>query len=159
MPHFIEEDPSLEDYWRAIILFGRNVASYKFALGQSLIGLAAQGREFVTLEEPAARGVQPEAPSGPLAGRSFVFTGKMAVGDRKSSQRTVRELGGETPAGVTRDLDFLVVGDEGSPLLSAGRKGSKLLKAERYAADGADLRVISEAEFLAMARAAGAEIG
>ena len=25
-----------EDYWRAIILFGRNVASYKFALARSL---------------------------------------------------------------------------------------------------------------------------
>ncbi len=29
---FKEQYPSLESYWRSIILFGRNVASYKFAL-------------------------------------------------------------------------------------------------------------------------------
>jgi hypothetical protein len=28
---FTETTPSLEDFWRSIILLGRNVASYKFA--------------------------------------------------------------------------------------------------------------------------------
>jgi type I restriction enzyme M protein len=32
---FTEVQPSLENHWRSIILFGRNVASYKFALGKS----------------------------------------------------------------------------------------------------------------------------
>jgi 5-methylcytosine-specific restriction endonuclease McrA len=50
---FEETDPSLESYWRAIILFGRNVASYKFALGKSLLDLAASDKTFVTLEELA----------------------------------------------------------------------------------------------------------
>jgi hypothetical protein len=31
---FLEVQPSIENYWRALILFGRNVASYKFALGR-----------------------------------------------------------------------------------------------------------------------------
>ena len=34
-------------------MFGRNVASYKFALGKSLLELSAKGSEFVTLEELA----------------------------------------------------------------------------------------------------------
>ena len=33
---FQEIAPSLDSYWRAIVLFGRNVASYKFAFGQNL---------------------------------------------------------------------------------------------------------------------------
>ena len=37
MSEFYEIEPSLENYWRAIILFGRNVASYKFALAKALI--------------------------------------------------------------------------------------------------------------------------
>lgn len=41
------------DEWRSIILFGRNVATYKFALGKSLIELGWQGREAVSLEELA----------------------------------------------------------------------------------------------------------
>ena len=37
---FIESSPSLDNQWRAIILFGRNTASYKFALAKALIELA-----------------------------------------------------------------------------------------------------------------------
>jgi hypothetical protein len=48
---FIEVQPTLENYWRTIILFGRNVASYKFALGKSLLEFAKQGKEIVTLED------------------------------------------------------------------------------------------------------------
>ena len=39
MTLFTEVQPTLENYWRSVILFGRNVASYKFALGKSLLDL------------------------------------------------------------------------------------------------------------------------
>ena len=51
--NFLELNPTQEDYWRAIILFGKNVASYKFALAQSLLELKVKGHTFVTLEELA----------------------------------------------------------------------------------------------------------
>lgn len=50
---FKEQFPSRESYWRSIILFGANVASYKFALAESLLELAAQGKTSVTLRELA----------------------------------------------------------------------------------------------------------
>lgn len=50
---FVEAQPSRESLWRAINLFGRNVASYKFALGGALLELAGEGKTFVTLEELA----------------------------------------------------------------------------------------------------------
>lgn len=50
---FTETTPTLENYWRAIILFGRNVASYKFALAKSLLEMDAKGGELVRLEELA----------------------------------------------------------------------------------------------------------
>ena len=53
MTQFIEVQPTLENYWRSIILFGRNVASYKFALGKSLLELSQQGNETISLEELA----------------------------------------------------------------------------------------------------------
>ena len=53
MAQFTEVQPTLENYWRAVILFGRNVASYKFALGHSLLELAGRGNEVVTLEDLA----------------------------------------------------------------------------------------------------------
>ena len=47
---FIETTPTLENYLRGIVLFGKNVASYKFALARSLIELGAAGIEEVSLE-------------------------------------------------------------------------------------------------------------
>ena len=50
---FLEYQPNNEDLFRGIILFGRNVASYKFALGKSILELAATGKEEISLSELA----------------------------------------------------------------------------------------------------------
>jgi 5-methylcytosine-specific restriction endonuclease McrA len=50
---FISTSPELEDYWRAIILFGRNVASYKFALAKSLLELRPESGKLITLDKLA----------------------------------------------------------------------------------------------------------
>jgi len=50
---FQETQPSLESYWRSVILFGRNAASYKFALAKSLLEIAPTGKTVITLEELA----------------------------------------------------------------------------------------------------------
>ena len=50
---FISKQPQLEDYWRGIVLFGRNVASYKFALAKSLLELKPASGELVKLEDLA----------------------------------------------------------------------------------------------------------
>jgi 5-methylcytosine-specific restriction endonuclease McrA len=53
MNSFTEIQPTLENNWRSVILFGRNVASYKFALGKSLLELAEKDQETVSLDELA----------------------------------------------------------------------------------------------------------
>lgn len=50
---FKEQYPSLESYWRSIILFGNNVASYKFALAKSLLEIAPTGKTEITLQDLA----------------------------------------------------------------------------------------------------------
>jgi hypothetical protein len=50
---FIESDPSLDSYWRAMVLFGRNVASYKFALAKALLERSPESGETISLEELA----------------------------------------------------------------------------------------------------------
>lgn len=50
---FIQHRPRPEDYWRGIVMFGRNVASYKFALGRALLDLRPVPGQLVTLEELA----------------------------------------------------------------------------------------------------------
>lgn len=53
MTEFTEADLSFEDYWRSIILYGQNVACYKFALAKSLLELTQTEKTFVALEELA----------------------------------------------------------------------------------------------------------
>jgi len=53
MSKFYELNPSHENYWRAIILFGRNVASYKFALAKSLYDLRNSSDDLVLLDDLA----------------------------------------------------------------------------------------------------------
>ncbi len=58
MSDFYDIEPSLENYWRAIILFGRNVASYKFALAKALYELKDNSNDLISLEslaEPFSR--------------------------------------------------------------------------------------------------------
>jgi hypothetical protein len=53
MPVFTELEASTETYFRSVILFGRNVASYKFALGEALLHFAGEGRTFVHVDDLA----------------------------------------------------------------------------------------------------------
>jgi len=53
MNNFYEKKPTNETLWRSVILFGRNVATYKFALGKALLDLSNQEKTFIRLEELA----------------------------------------------------------------------------------------------------------
>jgi DNA ligase (NAD+) len=82
--------------------------------------------------------------TGPLAGKKVVFTGTLAKWKRADAQKRVRELGGETPDQVVKDLDYLVVGEGG------GAKSSKEKKVEGFKAAGAAISIITESEFSKM---------
>jgi hypothetical protein len=85
-----------------------------------------------------------------LGGASFLFTGKMATMPRKEAEDKVKQAGGAVASSVTKKLHYLVIGDEGSPLFSGGKKGDKQVKAEQFNATGANIRIVSETAFLQM---------
>ena len=123
------------------------------SIAKSLVdGLQTLSEEITDLlgEIELLAAPEPVTSDHPLSGKSVVFTGKMARMDRKEAQKKVRELGGKTPSGVSRELDFLVVGDDGSPLLGDGKKSTKQVSAEKHIANGASIRLISESEFAAI---------
>lgn len=47
---FTAVTPTPESYWRSIVMFGVNTASYKFALGKALLETAKAEQEFVPLD-------------------------------------------------------------------------------------------------------------
>jgi DNA ligase (NAD+) len=91
-----------------------------------IVGLLLQ--RGVTIAAP------PKKKTGPLAGKTVVFTGGLDSLTRPAAEALVRERGGRTSGSVSQATDFVVAGAEA---------GSKLAKAERIG-----IRILSEREFL-----------
>lgn len=88
----------------------------------------------------------PQAP--PLAGERVAFTGILASMTHRQAQTRVVECGGEAGEHVSRHTTMLVIGEEGWPLEPDGRPSVKLQHAERLIADGCELRIVSESDWL-----------
>ena len=97
--------------------------------------------KYVTVQNADVR----KNPTGPLSGKSFLFTGSMIAMVRGDAEKEVESKGGSIASGVTKTLDYLVVGD-------GGGAGSKLDKAKKLIEAGAKLKIISEEEFLKFLR-------
>jgi DNA ligase (NAD+) len=74
--------------------------------------------------------------SGPLKGKTVVFTGEMKTLTREEAQTLTRRLGGHPSSSVSRKTDFLVAGQD---------PGSKYDKAKKLG-----VKIIGEREFLEM---------
>ena len=98
MAGFVETSPTTDAYWRSIILFGRNSASYKFALGKSLLEVTDQGKTFVSLEElaePFARNVVEHLRrtdrQGTAASSQFLSTCRSFIRDEITKDRLLTQ--------------------------------------------------------------------
>jgi len=73
--------------------------------------------------------------SGPLAGRRFAFTGRLATFGREEAAERVRALGATVSERVGRATDYVVVGeDPGTKLADARRLGVRILDEEAFRA-------------------------
>ncbi len=89
------------------------------------------------LEELKSLGVGPEElkkkEEGPLAGKTFVFTGTLSNFSRDEARALVEERGGRAADTVSSRVDYVVVGENpGSKLAVAREKGIKILTEEEF---------------------------
>lgn len=71
---------------------------------------------------------------GPLAGKTFLFTGTLQTMDRQTAKDRVTAAGGQILSSVSKNLDYLVVGEKpGSKLKKAEELGVKVLTEEEFA--------------------------
>jgi len=82
----------------------------------------------------------PQRPAGPLSGKTFVLTGRLASLSRPQAAARIKELGGKVGESVSRATGYVVAGEE---------PGSKLAKAQ-----AAGVTVIDEAALLDLLAAA-----
>lgn len=84
------------------------------------------------------------APEVTFHGHTFCFTGKFTSGTRDWCQQQVHNLGGIPLVGVTKKLNYLVIGDIGSRDWLHSTHGTKIKKAMAYRDDGVRLSIVSE---------------
>ena len=118
--------------------------------GQEFPALVASRRTLSTAYN--ARITLDGADGGPLAGQIAVFTGALAM-SREDAARHAAAAGITVRPGVTRQTTLVIVGDQDLTLLAGHTKSTKHRKAEELAAAGHPIRIIGEAEFLALIEA------
>lgn len=87
-------------------------------------------------------------PESPIYGRTVVFTGSLMSMPRKDAQQLVADIGGINGKGVTKNTDFLVVGQQDYRVVGDDGMSSKQEKAIRLIEKGSELEILSEDEFL-----------
>ena len=84
----------------------------------------------------------------PLSGECVAFTGTLASMTHRAAGELAEQNGGRYAQSVSRVVSMLVVGEEGWPLEDDGQASQKLLQSNTLIADGAELRVLSESDWL-----------
>lgn len=144
--------PSEIGFDRLMQLVERKEANYHNFASQYMIK-AFVPSDFAPKESPKetdSKAKKKEEINIDLKGQTFLFTGKLKTMTRSESEDKVKNANGKNASGVNKNLDYLVIGDDGSPLYGAGKKGSKQLAGEALIKDGAKLKIISETAFLQM---------
>jgi hypothetical protein len=120
----------------------------------------------------AVTGGQPDAPAGvgrstrlplndplpPLTfdGHTFVFTGQFVYGTRNTCEAEVIQRGGHCSSGVTKKVDFVVIGELCSRDWLYSTHGTKIKKAVEYRDQhGARLAIVPEEAWVAALATAG----
>ena len=141
------------DTWPASVLYDRLRAMLEDGVldpeeAGELLGLLMQ------IAAPAGLGAAPAPSTLPLTapapeilypGRSFCFTGVFEFGSRADCHEAVLARGGEPAKGVTKKLNYLVIGSVGSDFWRHSSFGTKIAKAAQYCEEGAGIAIVSEA--------------
>ena len=86
----------------------------------------------------------------PLYGKNIVFTGTLVRYKRKDAMQLVANLGCNNQNSVTRDTDYLVLGNNDYCRTIKDGKSSKQKKAEEYMLKGTGIRIVDEQTFYDM---------
>ena len=109
-------------------------------VAKSIATFFRQTKNLATVHRLLDSGVrilfETSAPTGDLAGKTFVLTGALETMTRRQSKQMIEAVGGKVSSSVSRNTDFVVVGE--SP-------GSKATRARELW-----VTVLDEAEFKEM---------
>lgn len=81
-------------------------------------------------------------------GRTVVFTGTLSSMIRTEAQQLIANIGGIISGTVTKDTDFLIVGQQDFRVVGDDGMSNKQEKAMKLIVKGSDIEIVSEDDFL-----------
>ncbi len=73
--------------------------------------------------------------SGPLAGQTFLLTGRLSTMTRPVAEEALKKLGGTIATGVSKSLNHLIVGEDAGSKLTKAQKAGVPIHDEQWLAD------------------------
>ncbi|OGQ99732.1 MAG: hypothetical protein A2284_10015, partial [Deltaproteobacteria bacterium RIFOXYA12_FULL_61_11] len=116
-----------------------------------LEGLRDKGEAITALLREIVLSPPPPKTRGALEGLGFLFTGTLESMDRRDAEALVLAAGGRVLSGVSKDLDYLVVG-------RSERVSGKLRKAEKLRAEGGKVELVEESRWLRLLEERGVAV-
>jgi len=117
---------------------------YNGGYSPSLTKRIYQSKEYpVIVGDPAKH-----RPESIFYGRSVVFTGTLSSMVRSNAQQIIADIGGTNLKTVTKETDFLIVGQQDFRVVGEDGMSNKQEKAQKLLEQGSTIEVISEDTFL-----------
>lgn len=109
-----------------------------------LQAISGESSEIGELAKTTSLPIDAPSPKIDFDGTSFLFTGTCAFGTRKDCQAAIDELGAINAKGVTKTLNYLVLGTYVTDSWAHETFGRKIEKAIEYRDSGMPLIIITE---------------
>lgn len=87
-------------------------------------------------------------PESIFYGRSIVFTGTLSSMVRSRAQQIIADIGGVNSNTITKETDYLIVGEQDFKIVGDDGMSNKQEKAQKLLNQGTHIEVISESDFL-----------
>jgi DNA ligase (NAD+) len=113
------------------------VAGIGPVIGQSVYGWLQEERNRALIERLRRAGLNMQAEagseaSGPLAGQTFLLTGRLGSMTRPAAEESITQLGGTIATGVSKSLHHLIVGEDAGSKLAKAQKAGVAIHDEQW---------------------------
>ncbi|HEX7734292.1 MAG TPA: NAD-dependent DNA ligase LigA [Ktedonobacteraceae bacterium] len=94
----------------------------------------SENRELIERLKQAGLTVEEEQPSndGPLAGQTFLLTGRLSTMPRPVAEEAIKKLGGTIASGVSKHLHHLIAGEDAGSKLDKAQKAGVPIHDEQW---------------------------
>lgn len=113
-----------------------------------LYKITGESSEIGELAKTTSLPINDPSPSIIFESKEFLFTGTCVFGTRKQCQEVVQSLGGINAKGVTKNLNYLILGTYVTDSWAHENYGRKIEKAMQYREAGVPLVIVTEEHWL-----------